>query len=281
MVKLHTRTERLGLTLIELLVVMAIIAILLALLFTAVQKVRDAAAQVESKNKLKNIILAVHHFADTTGRLPVVPAEQHANGGWWVPKPSRSVFVSILPFIEQTAVTRFITNGRFTPPPVHAFLSPADPTASGALANMLGVSSYAANAVAFRDGLPLAATFGDGSSNTITFAEHYAYNCNGVTFNYWANLLPVDHDRRATFADVVDVEPDTQQSRPWNGRFTFQVAPSLAKCNPYCAQTPHSSGMLVALGDGSVRSIAPGISNSTFWAAVTPNGGEILGGDWN
>ena len=45
-------------------------------------------------------------------------------------------------------------------------------------------------------------------------------------------------------------------------------------------QTPHRIGMLVALVDGSVRQIAPGISPTTFWAAVTPAGGEVLGSDW-
>jgi hypothetical protein len=38
--------------------------------------------------------------------------------------------------------------------------------------------------------------------------------------------------------------------------------------------------MIVALADGSVRTIHPGISPETFWAAVTPAGGEVLGADW-
>ena len=45
-------------------------------------------------------------------------------------------------------------------------------------------------------------------------------------------------------------------------------------------QTPLRIGILVALVDGSVRQIAPGISPTTFWAAVTPAGGEVLGSDW-
>jgi hypothetical protein len=39
-------------------------------------------------------------------------------------------------------------------------------------------------------------------------------------------------------------------------------------------QTPHRIGMLVASVDGSVRQIAPGISPTTFSAAVTPAGGR-------
>jgi hypothetical protein len=36
--------------------------------------------------------------------------------------------------------------------------------------------------------------------------------------------------------------------------------------------------MLVALADGSVRTIAPNISETIYWAAVTPAGGESFGG---
>jgi hypothetical protein len=38
--------------------------------------------------------------------------------------------------------------------------------------------------------------------------------------------------------------------------------------------------MLVGLGDGSVRTISPTISDWTYWAAVTPNGNESLYTDW-
>ena len=36
----------------------------------------------------------------------------------------------------------------------------------------------------------------------------------------------------------------------------------------------------VALADGSVRAVANGISQATWWAACTPDGGEVLGNDW-
>jgi hypothetical protein len=38
--------------------------------------------------------------------------------------------------------------------------------------------------------------------------------------------------------------------------------------------------MLVALADGSVRTVAPTVSPYTFWAACTPDGNESLGPDW-
>jgi hypothetical protein len=64
----------------------------------------------------------------------------------------------------------------------------------------------------------------------------------------------------------------------------FQVNPTWAGTSATCdfrlATQMGSGGILVGMGDGSVRTVGSSISGQTWWSAMTPDGGEVLGSDW-
>jgi type II secretory pathway pseudopilin PulG len=286
---------RQALTLIETLVVIGIMAVLIALLLPAVQQVREVALRLSSTNNLKQIGLAAQSYADAYfGELPMLDGGPPTS-----PTANHSTLVALLPYVEQGNVYSSNLGNNFV---IKTYLSPADPTMPS-FNRAIGLASYAVNAQVFIDH-PRMQTYADGASNTIAFAEHYAKGCQTTEFSWFDDFplyppLTTRPYHRASFADngpaalerdpafpqnYNDVYPIASGNPPMTvgsiPGLTFQTAPAIRDCDPRLAQSPHRSGMLAALGDGSVRMLSPSMSPATYWAAVTPAGGEVLGLDW-
>jgi len=256
---------RRGFTLLELLVVIAVFAVLLGLLLAAVQQARGTALWLSSRNVLKQIGLALHHYAaNRNGDLP-----DYGYGGL-------SVLDQLYPYLEQRAESK-----------TRLFFSPADPTDPHRYTET--PSSYGFNYHVLHKPSNLARTFPDGTSTTMLFSEMYA-DCNNDTrvIGGYGGFLPTAKFAGTWAAPVTTGNPPVTLAKG-DPTWTFQVRPCTrpAKecgdqppCNGFLAQAFFPSGVGVLLADGSVRTIAPSVAPATYWAAVTADGGEQLGPDW-
>jgi prepilin-type N-terminal cleavage/methylation domain-containing protein len=199
--------------------------------------------------------------------------------------------------------------------PVAVFLCPSDPSVGPGGSVMIngvsfGASCYGPNAlivgkadlttkpyIVNSQGKARMADISDGTSNTILHAEKYARCTNttmapqfqdgGTAWAYSAALpfpwqpMPMAAPPR-TFQPGFCIPALANQGAPdaVGPTSKFQVQPNPNNCDPTRAATPHAGGILVGLVDGTVRTLTPGISGDTWWAAVTPRGNEVLGPDW-
>jgi type II secretory pathway pseudopilin PulG len=291
--------RRRGITLFQLLIVLAILAILLGLLLPAVQKVREAAARTQSVNNLKQLTLALHNYHDTFGTLP--PG---------VDDNKFSAASKLLPFIEQQNIFNRIDFKKSIDDEANAatrgfiiktFLSPTDPTFK--VKDEWGATNYLFNDQVFflNSKLTLVGGITDGTSNTIAIGE---------TLKGDGGTKPTDVHRQYVLLGkdaLKGIKPDAgvqdwkdgkhiagDRCAGWmDGRFlqgTFNGALKLNDERPdvSCAGLggvstlrTYEGVVLVSLCDGSVRSLSPAtLTLTTFQAALTPAGGEILGADW-
>lgn len=87
-----------GFTVLELLIVMGVVSVLTAILLPAIGATREAARQLQCKNQLKQIGLALHNYHDICGSFPAGwqwEATKTSAYGWVVP---------LLPFLEQRPI---------------------------------------------------------------------------------------------------------------------------------------------------------------------------------
>jgi prepilin-type N-terminal cleavage/methylation domain-containing protein len=335
------RRPRSGFTLIELLVVIAIIAILIGLLLPAVQKVREAAARMQSSNNLKQMGLGAQNFYSTHDSFPpmfgsLTRGSADTAGG--------SIFYHLLPYLEQDNVHRMGVDASRSVP-LKVLRAPLDrtypdsgvytlptgpqtqattnfPTLYPAWANQAnttwGLSSYSANWQVFGDTPAKIAKVSDGLSNTFVFGERYATATGGPSFGAFGNLwgygidprtIPTDfnpalganqypgdaqwangftfrgtlynspyHPRNGFVNRGGPVTGSWPDTRPWMCRCMRrpEFAPPVNNVHPQKSQGLVSQGILIVMGDGSVRFVNSSCTDETWVAIETPEYGEVV-----
>ncbi|QDU31188.1 putative major pilin subunit [Anatilimnocola aggregata] len=299
-----------GFTLVELLVVIAIIGVLVALLLPAVQAARESARRSTCQNNLKQHVLSLHNFEDAYLQLPPMVSagwtSAHATQEKFKGAIGFTFFTWLLPYIEQKPLydasamnVGTVVNGRtvyFTP--IKAHLCPSEisapkgiGTTTNASANTWATSNYAGNYYVLgnpsgttvaqcREGQSRLASLVDGTSNTIVLAERYGIcgntgvvNSSGTNGNLWC-------DSNLNWRPVFCLNPSKEPALA-TGAYPpcakFQQSPHwYNNCEYLRTQTPHPGGIIVAMADGSVKSIPHSIADAVWAAACDPTDGVPL-----
>jgi prepilin-type N-terminal cleavage/methylation domain-containing protein len=306
--------KRRGFTLIELLVVIAIIAILIALLVPAVQKVREAAARTQTNNNLKQCALAVHGYHDTYRRMP----DAMNVGGIYSTGTGMSMWFHLLPYVEADniykATTLPIQQGSVVP----SYNAPSDPynsdnlgtvnfagnirvfaheTLTPALANATtatgaGVVTPPAKLAVSNLTLPRIV---DGTTNVIMLVTKYA-DCNSKSTRYYdgpgvgisKNPPAPTGGTTGGFFGAGTHSLAAARGPMTEVKLTFQITPrndadTAAGCQNANSLYGHAfgaGGLSSALCDASVKNISPTLLPATFSKAICPGDQAPLGPDW-
>lgn len=137
----------------------------------------------------------------------------------------------------------------------------------------------------------------DGMSNTIGFAEKQAIlrdnsSYSEVTYFAYSNTnyvghIPVFAMSQNWITTPIRYAGSGTQAIPTTATgptSKFQVLPKTKGTTNLAdwsrAHAPRSSGIMVAMLDGSVRLVSSSVDGNVWWSAVTPEGGEVLDNNW-
>ena len=293
---------RQGFTLIELLVVIGIISVLIALLLPAVQAAREAARVMQCANNSKQLMLSTHNFATSyDDQLPPANFFQFVNSQTGLAAEG-SAFYALLPYYEQSTIFATYTQNttapgylgaQFIPMDIHICLT--DPTNNNGIAILGGqvaTSNYCMNLEVFGAGGTFnikgaispyrIGTMPDGTSNTIglfeTAGSFPGYPTLDPQSGTYENIMAWSYPAYPNTYGPYWPNPDELVGqRNYTGSYPLpQIGITAMQANPNLCQSFHSV-MNIAMMDGSVRKITPGI-NRTIWSqAINPNDGGPLG----
>ncbi len=293
--------SRSGISLIELIVIIGIMAVLTGVVLVGVQKAREAATRAQNMNHLRQLIHGVHMVAAEKDEM-ITGLTKSTMQGIKIAYGTNSMYWRMIPYVHGPRVHRENMSvddmNDFISPHVKVFRNPADPSWDYDSRQMptRGKISYAINMTAFDGSISLISSIPDGASGTIAIGDKYFSKCRSdstgpITSNIYTHVFdPRDFmpntsvpygKHRPTFADagwkdvLPVVDPKTGTTRPSVPGKTFQVQPRPEDVDPSILQTAFQAGLTVAMFDGSVRTIRPGIDETIFWALVTPRGGEV------
>lgn len=228
------------LTLLNLIGTVFLIAVLIALLLPAQQRVRPAAIKMQCKNNLKQIVLALHIYQQSYKSFP--PAYTVDEQG----QPLHSWRTLILPFVDQAALYERIDLSQPWNSPVNEEAYRTAMWVYTCPSTQLGAGMTTYQAIVGPEAMfdPVKSRtleeIKDGPSNTVSIID-----VNPELAVHW--MSPLDHGQDF----LLTMKPTTKLQ--------------------------HTGGTHVALGDGSIRFISESTSLETRRALITISGNDVPG----
>lgn len=236
-------------------------AVAAALLLPAVQQAREAARRTQSRNNLKQIMLALHNYHDVNQSFP---EGTHPNEKL-KPDERLSWITNILPYLDQAPLYNDIEFEDGWEDEVNELpLMTVVPMLHNP-SNAIGDSDYATTHY-----VGLAGLGEDGPELPVTSPKAGVFAYNRATRI---------RDIRDGTSNTIAIS-DATDPGPWGagGHATIRALTEKPYINgPDGIGGPHQGGIQVGMCDGSVRFISENIDDSVLEALITIRGGEAVG----